>query len=665
MPPIKASGPVKKGFHVFRELPLSAITPHGWLKKWLEKQRDGLTGHLEVAGYPFGRDGWGTRVHYQGKADSWWPFEQVGYWHDGLVRCGHLLRDKYLLGKFRKVMEFELNHADRDGYVGPSWIKKPESQNRWAHAVYFRALMGWHSGTGDRRIPEALRRHYLSRTSPHSDMREVCNVEPMLWVWDQTGDIRLLEMAVTAYEDFNKRFPRHDTAVNVMLSGRRGSEHGVTYTEMGKLGEIMYLHTGKKKWLKATLNAFAKIEKYSMLVDGVSSSTERLRGKDPLDSHETCDIADYSWACGYLVQATGNARWGDAIERACLNAGPGAVKKDFRAHQYFSCPNQFVATGNSNHNLYEGGGTWMSYRPKPGTECCTGEVNRIMPNYVARMWMARDKGVAAVLYGPSSVKVQAGKSGKTVEVLQETSYPFSDRIMFTVKTSGSVRFPLFLRIPGWCRNARVYLNGLPRKTRLNPGSFARIERIFNNGDTIELFLPAEVKESRWPRGGMALEAGPLVFSLRIPEKWEADKKASNQSRDFPAWNLYPAGAEGFALASGNPAKDSVLVRRPAGEEPWTQEPPPVELMTSVRRLPGWGVRHTSSVKREQYHLVGREWKAKREVLHRGEFLLTPQLPSPKEAVKRASNMVERVALVPYGTTHLRLTVFPRALKKSR
>ena len=31
---------------------------------------------------------------------------------------------------------------------------------------------------------------------------------------------------------------------------------------------------------------------HHLLVDGVCSSTEDLRGKDPLDSHETCDIAD-------------------------------------------------------------------------------------------------------------------------------------------------------------------------------------------------------------------------------------------------------------------------------------------------------------------------------------------------------------------------------------
>ena len=82
-----------------------------------------------------------------------------------------------------------------------------------------------------------------------------------------------------------------------------------------------------------------------MLIDGVNSSTEALAGNDPLASHETCDITDYTWTMGYYLMATGDGQWADRIEKAIFNAGFGAITKDFRTMQYFSCPNQFIATG--------------------------------------------------------------------------------------------------------------------------------------------------------------------------------------------------------------------------------------------------------------------------------------------------------------------------------
>jgi uncharacterized protein len=100
--------------------------------------------------------------------------------------------------------------------------------------------------------------------------------------------------------------------------------------------------------------------------------------------------------------ATGDAVWADRIERACFNAAPGAIKKDWKALQYMSCPNQFLATLNSDHHPKGRGGFKMAYQPNPGKRvaCCGDNVHRIFPNYTIRMWMqAEDGGLAAVLYG--------------------------------------------------------------------------------------------------------------------------------------------------------------------------------------------------------------------------------------------------------------------------
>jgi len=647
-----------KNFAALREVGLSSIQPEGWLRRYFEIQRDGLTGHPEHARFPFDTGGWNSFHVAHRSGDAWWPYEQTGYWFDGMARCGYLLRDDFLIQKANRPMDYILRRADKDGYLGPRFMKGPKGQLRWAHAVFFRALMARQSATGDRRIVRALVRHYLSYTAPHSDSRDVCNVENILWTYSQTGDRRLLRHAVKAYAAFNKLNPHSDTVVKNLLSAKRPKEHGVSYNEIGKLGAILYMYTGNRRFLNAAINGYRKIDRFAMLVDGVNSSTEGLKGKDPLDSHETCDIADYTWSVGYLLLATGRAEYADKIERACFNAAPGAVRADFKGLQYFSCPNQVVADATSNHNEFFYGHRWMSYRPNPGTECCPGEVNRIMPNFAARMWMTDPAGASvAALYGPSQFSFNPGSGRQAVTIVEETAYPFSDRIDFEVRTVRPVEFPLTLRIPGWCRKARLLINGKPLARKLKAGTFATIRRCFANNDRVTLLLPMELKLSRWPRGGIAVERGPLVFSLRIDEDWSIDRKEKKCSRQFPAWNLHPASPWNYALAVNekNLRKVVEVVQKPVTPEPWSIHTAPIELRVPARLVRGWKMIHKKSVR------LNTGWCDGKFIMKRvkGNYQFTPQLPERTTLRKRLSPKTETVTLIPYGCTKLRLTVFPQ------
>ena len=122
-----------------------------------------------------------------------------------------------------------------------------------------------------------------------------------------------------------------------------------------------------------------KMEGPNLLVDGINSSSEALAGNDPLASHETCDVSDYTWTLGYYLMTTGDGQWADRIEKGIFNGGLGSITKDFKSMQYFSCPNQVIATGNSNHNGFKHGLTWMAYRPIHETECCIGNLHRWFP----------------------------------------------------------------------------------------------------------------------------------------------------------------------------------------------------------------------------------------------------------------------------------------------
>ncbi len=81
------------------ELPLKDIHPQGWLLKYLMNQRDGLTGHLEAAQFPFNTASWmapdGEKLYKGG----WEAYEQNGYWIDGMLRCSFLINDRFLIDK--------------------------------------------------------------------------------------------------------------------------------------------------------------------------------------------------------------------------------------------------------------------------------------------------------------------------------------------------------------------------------------------------------------------------------------------------------------------------------------------------------------------------------------------------------------------------------------
>ena len=68
--------------------------------------------------------------------------------------------------------------------------------------------------------------------------------------------------------------------------------------------------------------------------------------------------------------------------------------------------------------------------------------------------------------------------------------------------SNTVHFPLVLRIPGWCSNATITVNG-QLQTAKSPASFFRIQRTWANGDLVVVNLPMPIQTRRaepaeWP-----------------------------------------------------------------------------------------------------------------------------------------------------------------------
>ena len=640
---------------------IADIRPEGWLLEILERQRDGLTGHPEAMAYPYDSCLWAgdLKRDSESRGADWWRYEQTAYYLDGLARLAYLLEDEELLAVWNENLDYVLDHplpyrkstpkdlvplnarrpmtpeaaarlermmkirsADRpEGRLGPD----AESM-AWPFAVFFRAAKACYEATGDERIPAALEKHYLSYTVEELGMgRGPVNVEGILWTYGLTGNGKLLELAEAVWADGGGDLTQEDCLDDSVLD-----IHGVTMNEMMKIPMILYAYTGKPDYLEAALKADEKMEGPNMLVDGVNSSTEHLAGNDPLASHETCDVTDYGWTMGYYLMTTGDAEWADRIEKSVFNAGMGSITKDFKAMQYFSCPNQFIATGTSNHNEFKRGLTWMAYRPIHETECCIGNVHRFLPNYVSRMWL-KDSGGSpvAALYGPSSVVYDLG-GGVTVKIDEETDYPFGEKIdfRFTFYKDGRViKAPVNMdftyRVPGWCREKAA--------------GFVTESREWRSGDVFSVEFPMEIEIVDNPVAGASIVRGPLVYSYAIPADCVEDTAVYENlagkvsgNPDFKSWNMTPAGKWNYALKAD--ALDGIGYE-PTGASGFPFDPAgvPGKIRVPVVGVEGWE-------------------------LEEGRY--TPALP---DEVKVEDGGVSWIELVPYGSTTLRLTVFPLAV----
>jgi uncharacterized protein len=634
--------PTPKYYGAFRDLPIGAVKPAGWIKGWLQRQADGLTGHPENLAYPY------DTCMYAGiippptipHGQNWWPYEQSGYFVDGATRLGHLIDNPAAQKIPAASLQYILDNS------GPG--KLGESTWGWPNTVVGRALIAEHSATGNTKIADVLSECVLGSRSFGG--RDGYIFEEALYLYGLNGDPRLLGIAQTGYNRYFLDDTRSFSHVDKIHGDKPLREHGVTAAEQLKLLPMLYCYTGDAQAKELAGLAYRKIEDDSLMPDGGIVSSESL-GTTVFDSmHETCDLTDWSWSFGYQLMASGEGHWADLIERIAFNALPGAVTKDFKQLQYFSSVNQILASNTACPRIAP---TRMSYRSAHDTECCAGNVNRAMPNYVTRMWMRMAGGVAATLYGPCELNTVI--NGQPVVITEETDYPFRETLTFKVKIAQPTAFAFALRIPEWCSNAALMINGKPAGLECRPGTFVTLQREYRDGDRVELQLPMGVQLKDWFGGrAVSVQRGPLVYSVKIDENWvesqqdpDAIKRAlkGNNIQGFPAVEFFPQGEWRYGM---DPAQKSApekfkVIEAPMPENPFLAESAPVRIEVPLRILPQWAT----------------SWRPVIEPAS-SNLKLAPHNPSslPDDAEMQAVGEPTVLSLVPYGSTYLRLTTLP-------
>ena len=608
----------------FHEVAPDCIKPAGHLAEMLGRQNNGIGSHYAEQGYPFDTPMWNGGVgrielasvicHDQSgetpMQEAWWPYEQSAYLLDGLLRLGILLEDRDKIELFRKNLNYMLAHPAEDGTLGHCYNESP---SEWPMAVFFRAIQAWYEMTGDKKVKEAMLRHFTSITPEKLALgfRHINNLEGLLKTYEWTGDISLMLKAVEAYQLHDRRNTvRTDDEFELHWSKITGGHnyviHGVSFCESVKLPVLLYLYTGDEEWLRGAEKGLQEVLERHEQIPGLPSCNEDFAGRDPLQGYETCVITDFTWSLGYFLMATGKAEYADRIEKIIYNALPGSVLPDFTALQYMSSPNQVIAADYSNHSFFfRGASGFRQYSPTHSAQCCPGNVHRVLPNFVLRQWMTDPEGApAAVLFGPS---VLTGEyNGKSYQIEEITEYPYSDTITFRIKTAAAL--PLTVRIPAWCKAPQVTINGASYHGTLESGTFVKLPAL-QDGDTVVLTLPMEAVQKQ-ERYWSWYEYGPLVFSYPVSYRTEREKETF-----LSAVNLYPTGKWNYGIKPGTPAK---------------VEGSGTDIVLKVQAYPASGF----------------------DALESGRY--TPEIPMFSQII---GDPVE-LELVPYAATQLRMTAFP-------
>ncbi len=627
------------------ELPLGSIKAEGWLEEMLLRQKHGSTGNLdelwpEIMGE---NNGW-----LGGDGDQW---ERGPYWIHGLLSLAYTLDDQELIDKTEPWIEWMLNSQKESGYFGPDQdypdlpgIQRSNSADWWPRMVVLKILKNYYNATGDQRVTDLMTNYfrYQLETLPEKPLdnwtfwarfRGGDNLMIVYWLYNITGDAFLLDLAEIIHEqtfNYTEKFLHSD------LIASKDNIHCVNLAQGIKEPAVYYQHNPDPKYIEAIKTGFSDLKMFSGQPQGMYGGDEALRDSDPTHGVELCSVVELMFSLETILGITGDVQFADHLEKVAFNALPTQISDDFMYRQYFQQANQVMVSKHDKNFSVNHHGLGNVYGFLTGYPCCTANKHQGWPLLTQHLWWATpDGGLAALIYAPSTVSAKVA-GGTEVVIKEETNYPFEDNISFTISfpDEDQVSFPFDLRIPEWCAEAIVKING-EVVARPEGNQMYRISREWNNNDIVELELPAEIELIRGHERSVSVNRGPLVFALKV--EGEKQKMHNTRNPEYQGdyyYQIMPTGPWNYGLM--DVAEEDIneaykFVRKDeVAPFPWNPENAPVYIETSGKRITTWKI-YNETAGPLPYSI---QWG---------------QPVAPEEEVLR---------LIPYGSSDLRISAFP-------
>ncbi len=613
----------------FIKLPIGAITPHGWVRRQLELEADGFTGHLLEISRFLKKE---NNAWLSPKGEGHSPWEELPYWLKGFSNLGYVLGDKRIIDEAQTWIEAAIASQREDGYFGPRANLNRIGGTRpdvWPNMIMLNVLQSYYEYSGDERVIRLMTKYFRWQlTVPDEDFLEPFwqnqrasdNLASVYWLYNRTGDSFLL--------DLGRKIHRNTAD----WTGGVASWHVVNIAQCFRGPAVFYQQSKDPNHLAATERDYQTVMGiYGQVPGGMFGADENARPGyiGPRQAAETCAMVEMMLSDEMLLTFTGDPKWADRCEEVTFNSLPPSMTPDMKALHYLTAPNLILCDQHNKSPGFQNRGPMLLFDPHRH-RCCQHNTGHGWPYYAQYLWLATpDNGLAAVLYAPSQVTAKVGKGAK-VTISEKTHYPFDENIEFTVKTAKTVRFPLYLRVPGWCQNPQIEINGKTMKVQAQPRSYIIIDRKWRNGDSVKLTLPMNITLTKWKKNknSVSVNRGPLTYSLKIGEKYV---RAGGTDK-WPAWEIHPTTDwnYGLLLNEENPASSFELVRKswPDDNQPFEAKAAPIQLRTKAKKIPAW--------KKDHLGMVGKI----------------------QDSPVKSDESTETVTLIPMGCARLRISAFP-------
>ena len=415
------------------------------------------------------------------------------------------------LGTYTSATRFGLHPAsDGNPWLGPAW-------DVWSHKYCLLGLLTYHQFTGDAAALAASRKaaDLLLDTFPgqksilaagtHVGMAATSVLEPMVLLYRFTGEPRYLEFCRYLVRSWDE--PNGPRIVAALLETKQVDQtaNGKAYEMLSNLVGLCELHrvTGEPTYLQAVLNAWQDIVDKRLYLTGSASQGEHFRDDYHLPNHPTANVAETCVTTTWiqfnlqLLRLTGEARFGEELERTLYNHLAAAQRPDGAQWCYFTPLEGRKAYG-------------------PGINCCVSSGPRGMalaPSAAAFTYQAGDApGIGLNLLEVESV--DATVDGQAVRLTVTTDFPRAGRSTITFMGHQPARFGLRIRQPAWAGELTAKPAG-SFSTRVTGGWLEIDPRTWRPGDTVDLsysLSPRLIEGTHGNSGRAALAWGPFVLA---------------------------------------------------------------------------------------------------------------------------------------------------------